>query len=198
MSGAFSTEWKIYDIWQQPICAFYSHVCSTSIMLSYVPNVPYRSEHPSSSHAVFSRSETSFSSQHLTEEFCTGKVLVNSTKAKKRRRRRRRGKKASKKMKNFKSYSTTVFPKTRREKNSKSEITLNNVLKNKTMFSILTLPSRDPMILVRLMDVPSLLLQSVIIFFKHLSNFYYFFFFNFLFCIDTQSINNVVIVSGEQ
>ena len=88
-------------------------------------------------------------------------------------------------MKNFKSYSTTVFPKTRREKNSKSEITLNNVLKNKTMFSILTLPSRDPMILVRLMDVPSLLLQSVIIFFKHLSNFYYFFFFNFLFCIDT-------------
>ena len=62
MSGAFSTEWKIYDIWQQPICAFYSHFCSTSIMLSYVPNVPYRSEHPSSSHAVFSRSETSFSS----------------------------------------------------------------------------------------------------------------------------------------
>ena len=86
-------------------------------------------------------------------------------------------KKASKKMKNFKSYSSTVFPETtRREKNSKSELTLNNVLKNKTMFSILTFPSRDPMILVRLTDVPSLLLQSVIIFFKHLSNFYYFFF----------------------
>ena len=39
-------------------------------------------------------------------------------------------------MKNFKSYSSTVFSKiTRRERNSKSEITLNNVLKNKTMFS---------------------------------------------------------------
>ena len=78
-------------------------------------------------------------------------------------------------MKNFKSYSSTVFPKTRREKNSKSEITLNNVLKNKTMFSILTFPSRGPMILVRLKDVPSLLLQSVIIFFKHLTSIISFF-----------------------
>ena len=99
---------------------------------------------------------------------------MNSTKEKKKKKKE---KKASKKMKNFKSYSSTVFPETRRrEKNSKSELTLNNVLKNKTMFSILTFPSRDPMILVRLTDVPSLLLQSVIIFFKHLSNFYYFFF----------------------
>ena len=46
---------------------------------------------------------------------------------------------------------------------------------------MLALPSREPMILVRLTDLPSLLLQSVIIFFKHLSNFYYFF--NFSFCI---------------